>query len=234
MKVAGNVQTSKLPGFDRFIVSKSVSALFSIADTFQVLSSSASDVTPLVVHAVGEVSGVKVSEDVIVTGTSLAESTNTYDSGSELTLSLGTNDGSLLDSVGVITVREKTTTSNTLSNFSSEERAPSFRWIRFSPQPSAALTARIWYKQVWRRLVDDNDIPQVDCANEIVEGIVADALWEDGQVQEAQAQETKFNNLVTELWNSSNNFSRNVIKQAVPDSGDARFNDSNPLRLFGG
>jgi len=233
LEVAGDVQTSKQPSLYRFIGNKSVSALLSIADTIQVLSTSASDITPKVIHVVGEVSGVQVSEDIILTGVSAAESTNTYDSGSELILSQGTNDGTLSDLSGVVTVREKTTTSNTLSTFAPEERAPSFRWIRLSPEPAAALTARIWYKKKWRRLVDDNDIPEVDCANEIIEGVVADALWEDGQGEEAQAQEVKFQNLVTELWRSYNNLSRNLIKQAVPDNGDARQNDSNPLRLFG-
>ena len=81
-------------------------------------------------------------------------------------------------------------------------------------------------------MVDDNDIPEIECANEIVEGVVADALWEDGQEQAAQAQENKFNIVVTELWRTYRSFSHNLIKQAVPDNGDARVNDSNPLRLF--
>ncbi len=233
LEVAGNVQTSKQPSLYRFIGSKSVSALLSIADTVQVISTSASDITPKVIHIVGEVSEVQVSEDIVLTGVSSADSANTYDSGSELILSQGTNDGTLSDLAGVVTVREKTTTSNILSVFAPEERAPSFRWIRLSPQPAAALTARIWYKKKWRRLVDDNDIPEIDCANEIIEGIVADALWEDGQGSEAQIQEQKYSDLVNELWKSYNNLSSNLIKQAIPDDGDARFNDSNPLRLFG-
>lgn len=232
LEVAGDVQTSKQPENYRFIGSKSVSALLSIADKVQVISSSTSDITPSVIHIVGEVSGVQVSEDIVLNGTTLVASANTYDSGSELILSQGTNDGTVVDLVGVVTVRENTTTSNTLSTFAPEERAPQFRWIRLSPEPAAALTARIWYKRKWRRLVDDNDIPEIECATEIVEGVVADALWEDGQLQEAQAQEAKFNNLVTELWRSYSNLSRNLIKQAVPDDGDARINDSNPLRLF--
>ena len=233
LEVAGSVQTSKQPSLYRFIGSKSISALLSVADKVQVISNSANDITPKVIHVVGEVSSVQVSEDIILTGVSAAESTNTYDSGSELILSQGTNDGTLSDLAGVVTVREKITTSNTLSIFAPEERTPSFRWIRFSPEPAAALTARIWYNKKWRRLVDDNDIPEIDCANEIIEGIVADALWEDGQGAEAQVQEQKYQNLVNELWKSYNNLSRNLIKQVVPDDGDARLNDSNPLRLFG-
>ncbi len=232
LEVAGDVQTAKQPSTYRFIGSKGVSALMSIADKIQVISSSASDIAPKVIHVVGEVSGVQVSEDIVLTGTSAAESSNTYDADSELMLSQGTNDGTLSDLAGVVTVREKTTTTNTISVFAEEERVPSYRWISFSPQPAASLTARIWYKRKWRRLVDDNDVPEIACASEIVEGVVADALWEDGQIEEANAQEGKFNGLVSELYSSLNNLSTNLIKQAIPDDGDARLNNSNPLRLF--
>ncbi len=220
-EVAGNVSTGS-PDKYRFIGSKSVSALLSIADKIQVISGSTSDITPKVIHVVGEVSGVQVSEDIVLNGTTAVDSANTYDASAELILSQGTNDGTVGDLAGVVTVREKTTSANTLSTFAPEERAPQYRWVRFSPTPAAALTARIWYKRKWRRLVDDNDIPEVPCANEIIEGVIADALWEDGQEQAAQAQEAKFNNVVNELWNSENNFSKNLIKQAVPDEGDAR------------
>lgn len=213
----GNVQTGQ-PNTYIEIGSKSVSALLSTSDQVQVLSTSASDVTPMVIRITGEVSGMPVSESITLTGITAATSTNTFDSGAELTITAGTSDGTLQDLVGVVTVREQDTTSNVLAKLSPSERAPYYRWIRLSPMPAAALTAQVWYKRRWLPLVNDNDAPLIPCANEIVEGIVADALWEDGQEAAAQAQETKFTNSVTELWYARRQ--RNLITQAVPDNDD--------------
>lgn len=206
---------------------KSVTALLSTSDKVQVLSTSASDISPKVIRITGEVSGYPISESLTLTGTTAVDSTNTFDSGAELTITAGTSDGSLSDLAGVVTVREKTTSSNVLAKLSPEERAPLFSWIRLSPTPASALTAQVWYKRKWRPLNNDNDAPIVPCANEIVEGVIADALWEDGQEAAAQAQETKFSNSVMELWNSRR--SRNLIKQMTPDITDPDFTND---RLF--
>lgn len=216
-EVSGNVQTGQ-PDSYIDIGSKSVSALLSTSDKVQVLSSSASDITPMVIRIRGTVSGMEVAESLTLTGTTAVDSSYTYDSGSEFVVSAGTSDGTLQDLVGVVTVREKTTSSNVLAKLSPTERAPYYRWIRLSVMPAAALTAQVWYKRRWLPLVNDNDVPLVPCANEIIEGIVADALWEDGQETAAQAQETKFSNSVTELWFSRRR--RNLINQIVPDNGD--------------
>lgn len=216
-EVLGNVQTGQ-PSNYIDIGSKSVSALLSTADKIQVVSSSASDITPMQIRIKGEVSGIEVSENITLTGTSAVDSSFTYDSGAELTVSVKTSDGSLQDLVGVVTVREKTTTSNVLAKLSPTERAPYYKWIRLSVTPASALTAQVWYKKRWMPLVDDGDIPIVPCANEIIEGVIADALWEDGQEGAAQAQESKFSNSVTELWISRRR--RNLINQVVPDGGD--------------
>lgn len=220
LEVVGNVQTGT-PAHYIQIGSKSVSALLSTADKVQVLSTSASDTSPLVIRIMGEVSGMPVSESITLTGVTAADSTNTFDSGAELTISAGTSDGSLQDLAGVVTVREKTTSSNTLAKLAPSERSPYYKWIRFSPTPASNLTAQVWYKRRWLPLTNDNDVPLIPCANEIIEGIVADALWEDGQESAAASQETRFINSVTELWYSTK--SPNLIKQIVPDGGDSRF-----------
>ena len=217
LEVVGNVQTGQPTNYVD-IGSKSVSALLSTSDQVQVLSSSASDVSPMVIRIQGEVSGMLVAESLTLTGVTAVTSSNTYDSGSELIVSAGTSDGSLQDLVGVVTVREQDTTSNVLAKLSPNERAPYYKWIRLSPMPAAALTAQVWYKKNWYPLVNDNDVPIVPCANEIVEGVIADALWEDGQETAALAQETKFTNSVVELWNSRRR--KNLISQIVPDYGD--------------
>ena len=222
LEVAGNVQTSKQPDKYRFIGVKSVSALMSIADTIQIISSSANDDSNKIIRVVGEVSSVQVAENIVCNGTSAVESTNTFDASSELTISAGTADGNIDDLEGVVTIREKTTTSNTLAQLAPQERTIEYNWIRVSPQPAAALTARIFYKKKWRRLVNDSDIPIIPCASEIIAGVVADALWEDGQEQAAVAQEQKYQTTVAELWNAYKTLSYNLIKQAVPDNEDTQ------------
>lgn len=213
------------------IGSRSCSALLSTADQVQVLSSSASDVTPMVIRIQGEVSGIMVAENLTLTGTSAVNSTNTYDSGSELIISVGTSGGTLQDLVGVVTVREKTTTSNILAKLAPNERSPLFKWIRMNVTPASALTAQVWYKKRWMPLVNDNDAPLIPCANEIIEGVIADALWEDGQENSAQAQEVKFANSVKELWISRR--PKNLITQIVPDGGDPQFNSGRDLYNLG-
>jgi hypothetical protein len=217
LEISGNVQTGQ-PRNYMDIGSKSCSALMSTADKVQVVSTSAYDVSPAVIRIQGEVSGILVAENIVPTGVTAVDSVNTYDSGSEIIVSAGTSDGSIQDLAGVVTVREKVTAANVLAKLSPNERAPYYRWIRLSPTPSASLTAVVWYKKRWMPLVDDNDVPLVPCANEIINGVVADALWEDGQENAATAQESKFNSSVTELFISRRR--RNLVKQIIPDNED--------------
>lgn len=230
LEVSGNVQTGNPDQYIE-IGSKSVSALLSTADQVQVVSTSTSDVSPMCIRVSGEVSGMLVAENIILTGTTPANSTNTFDSGCELTVSAGTSSGVLQDLVGVVTVREKTITTNILAKLSPNERSPYYKWIRFSTMPASALTAQVWYKRRWYPLVNDNDVPLIPCANELVEGIVADALWEDGQETAAQIQEGKFTNSVKELWVSRR--PRNLIQQIVPDNGDPQATSERNLYFLG-
>lgn len=225
-EVAGNVQTGQPKKYVR-IGHKSVSSLLSTADTIQVLSTSTSDVSPKIIRVTGEVSGVPVSESIVLTGASAATSTNTYDSGSELILGVGSSTGTDIELSGVVTVREATTTANTLSQIAPNEKAPYYQWVRFVNTPAAALTAVVWYKKKWLPLEHDADVPIIPCANEIIEGVIADALLEDGQETQAQIQEAKFETHVRELFNSRRG--RNVIKQFVPDNEDT---DIETGRLF--
>lgn len=231
LEVVGNVQTGN-PDQYIDIGSKSCSALLSIADQVQVLSTSASDVSPAIVRITGEVSGMPVSESITLTGVTAATSSNTFDASAELQITQGSSTAVLTDLVGVVTVREKTTTTNVLAKLAPGERAPYYKWVRFSVTPASALTAQIWYKKRWMPLSNDNDAPLVPCANEIIEGVVADALWEDGQVSAASAQEEKFAKSVTELWFSRR--PRNLITQIVPDDGDPSARAERNLYYFGG
>lgn len=217
LELSGNVQTGVSDTYID-IGSKSVSALLSTDDQVQVVSTSATDVSPMTIRIVGEVSGIAIAESITLTGATAATSTNTFDSGTELVVSVGTSDGSLQDLAGVVTVREKTTTTNVLAKLAPNERAPYYRWIRLSATPSASATLQVWFKKRWMPLVHDLDVPLVPCANEIIEGVVADALWEDGQEASAISQESKFSNSVAELFASRRR--RNLIKQMTPETQD--------------
>jgi hypothetical protein len=230
LEVSGNVQTGN-PDQYVDIGSKSCSALLSTADQIQVLSSSASDVSPAIIRVTGEVNGMPVSESINLNGTAAVDSVNTFDSGAELTISQGSSSSTLTDLVGVVTVREKTTPANVLGKLAPNERAPYYKWIRLSVTPASTLTAQVWYKKRWMPLVNDNDVPVIPCANELVEGIVADALWEDGQETAAQAQESKFANSVKELWIARR--PRNLITQITPDGGDPQAYGQRNLYYFG-
>jgi|SRR3990167_3127934 len=230
LEVSGNVQTGN-PDQYIDIGSKSCSALMSIADKVQVLSTSASDVSPAVIRITGEVSGMPVGENITLTGVTAVDSVNTYDADSELQITAGSSSAVLTDLVGVVTVREKTTTSNVIAKLAPNERAPLYKWVRMSVTPASAITAQIWYKKRWYPLTNDNDAPIIPCANEIVEGVVADALWEDGQEQAAIAQESKFTKSVTELWYSVR--PRNLITQIVPDGGDPQASSGRNLYYLG-
>ena len=230
LEISGNVQTGN-PDQYIDIGSKSVQALMSIADKVQVLSTSASDVSPAIIRITGEVSGMPVGENITLTGVTAVDSSNTFDASAELQITAGSSSAILTDLIGVVTVREKTTTANVIAKLSPNERAPYYKWIRLSVEPASALTAQVWYKKRWLPLTNDNDAPLIPCANEIVEGVVADALWEDGQELAARAQEQKFSNSVTELWYSRR--PRNLITQIVPDNGDPQARNERNLYYFG-
>lgn len=230
LEVSGNVQTGN-PDQYIDIGSKSCSALMSIADKIQVLSTSASDVSPAVIRVTGEVSGMPVGENITLTGVTAVDSSNTFDASAELQVTAGSSSAVLTDLVGVVTVREKTTSSNVIAKLAPNERAPFYKWIRLSVTPASALTAQVWYKKRWLPLTNDNDAPVIPCANEIVEGVVADALWEDGQESAARVQDQKFSNSVTELWYSRR--PRNLITQVVPDGGDPQASSGRNLYNLG-
>lgn len=230
LEVSGSVQTGNPDQYIE-IGSKSCSALMSASGQVQVISTSSSDITPMVIRITGEVSGIQISESVTLTGTSAAISATTFDSGSELQISAGTSNGTLQDLAGVVTVRENNDTTKVLAKLAPGERSPYYKWIRLSVTPASAFTAQVWYKKRWMPLINDNDAPLIPCANEIIEGVIADALWEDGQENSAQAQESKFTNSVKELWVSRR--PRNLIQQIVPDGGDPNFPVNRSLYSWG-
>jgi hypothetical protein len=189
------------------------------AETVSIVSNSASDITPLVVQIRGNVSGVEVQEDVILTGTTAATSTNSYDAG-KISCHIGTNDGSIPNLHGVVTVSGYTSTT-TFAKIAPRTLATEYKWIKVAPTPEATGTMPdwdIWYRRKAQDLVNNNDMPVIDCSLAIIQGAYADALREDGQEQNAVMADQKFVEMVEELWASRTN--PNIIEQMTPYTRD--------------
>lgn len=196
------------------IGTKSVEAKLAQAEKVSVVSTSSLDVSPVVVRVVGLVSGVEIGEDIIVTGTTAAQSSNTYDTNQYLTISVGTNDGSETAQVGVITVTGVTSTT-VISKIAPGEVSPEYEWIATLEEPSIDVDWTIWANRKAKKLISDNDVPIIDCCDEIVYGTYADALREDGQEDAANMADMKFNQLTMSLW-ASKNINRNRFIQMTP------------------
>lgn len=199
-----------------------VQAETSQAETVSVVSSSASDISPHVVRVEGLVSGVRVGEEITLTGTTAANSTNTYDANQKLTVNTGTSDGTAKTIVGVISVTG-TTSGDTLAKIAPDEYAHRYQWFKVSPTPRTSGTQptwKIWYKKAFRRLDNDTDVPLFDCCIELVQGAFADSLREDGLEQEASAAEATFVNMVKELQSTRN--THNIMDQFIPGSASTR------------
>lgn len=195
------------------------------AEKVDIVSSTSDDSSPLVVHIKGLSSSVEIEEDLGVNGTTTATSVNTYDANQKLEISLGTSDGTTPAPVGTITV-DGNTSGNVLTKISKYELVTEYQWIEVSPKPKSSGTQPtwdIWYRKRFQPLVDDNDIPLLDCVNPVVYGAYADALREDGKENEAALAEQQFVAFVEELWASTQN--PNAIEQFTPFNRDAALID---------
>ena len=171
------------------------------AEQISVVSDDAADVSPQIVRVVGLVSETEIGNDIVLTGTTSADSVDTYDATQKLTIAVGTNNQSRKSIAGKITVSGKTS-GTIFAVISPFEFAHLYHWFKVSPTPKASGTQptwEIWYKKAFRRLVEDTDIPVLDCSAEIAQGAFADALREDGLEQEATVAEQIFSTMVSEL-----------------------------------
>ena len=193
-------------------------AELSQAETITVVSTSASDVSPLIVRVVGEVSGTESPEDIVLTGATSASGSVTFDASQKLSISIGTNDGSVPQLNGVVTVTG-TTSGDTFSVISSFELATVYKWIEVSPTPKATGTQPVWdvwYRRGFQPLINDNDVPLLDCTTALIQGVYSDALREDGQEVAADNADIKFGGLVEELWSNQN--TGDLVEQFMPDN----------------
>ena len=153
-------------------------------------SNASTEKTNQIVRVSGLVSGVIAQEDITLNGTTAVDSTNTYDDGERLTISIGTSDGTIKTVVGYVTVTGKTSTT-VLTVISPFEIATQYRWYEVNPLPTDSATQPTWrlfYSRRLQPMINNNDIPILDCCNEIVQGAYVDALKEDGQDWETEEQ----------------------------------------------
>lgn len=192
------------------------SEIGSSAEKIDIVSTSALDLTPNVVHVAGLVSGIELSEDIILNGTSSVSSSNTYDANQKLRINTGTNDETRKTIVGAITV-DGNTSETVFSKISPSEFAPEYIWIRVSPKPKSSGTQptwRIWYTKRQQFLIADNDIPIIDIGLALIEGIEAKGLREDGQEAAAVAGDARMVALVQEKMDAD--VGPNRIEAFVP------------------
>lgn len=168
-----------------------------IADKIQVLSSSASDNSAYTVRVRGLVSGEEVSETITLNGTTAVDSTNTFDSGSFITAAKSSN-----NMAGTVTVREKTTTSNTLVTLGMNEFTAWYKRLRLHYVPNSAPTVAIAFNRKVPYMVNALDVPAFDCSMYLIEAGYAEALREQKQHDKARLHESvrvamEYQNLLT-------------------------------------
>lgn len=193
--LADNPDTYRLTGVH------TVKAKMSQAEKISVVSSSASDITPNVVRVEGLVGGVRIGEEITLTGTTAADSVNTYDADQRVTISVDGTSNERKSVVGYITATGKVS-GTVYSVITPDEYAHKYQWFKVSPVPKSSGTQPTWeikYKRYFRRMENDTDIPLFDCSIELIQGAYADALFEDGLESEGMRAEEKFVNLVKEL-----------------------------------
>lgn len=195
-------------------------AILAQAEKVTIISdnNAATDKTPACVRIRGLVSGGITAENITLNGTTAVDSSNTYDTTQKLTISSGTTDGTQSAVVGKITVTGKTSTT-VLAQIPAGEAGALYNWYEVNPLPKATGTQptwRIFYGRRLTPLVDNNDIPLIDCCSEMVQGAYVDALKEDGQDWETEEQNWVAQ--VQELYAAQGVPGR--IEQFIPDSQD--------------
>jgi len=147
-------------------------------------SASASDTTQDV-RIWGIASSEEVTESVSLTGTTAAETTNTYTRVDRVSKDA--------DTVGVVT---GTAGSVTVVTLAPTEYTARYLKIRLHKVPAAAYTLYLTYKKRFRKLLNDEDVLEFDCEAALISGTYADCLKEQRQFSKAQAEESKFQEIV--------------------------------------
>lgn len=125
-------------------------------DTVDVVSSSISDTSAFKVSISGyDTNGIKQSEELSLSGTTLVNGTITWDAGRPLRISKSAQ------TTGDITVTENSG-GTTLVIVGQEERSPRFKVIGLYPIPGSGITMSLEYYTRIRRLTNDSGVPDID------------------------------------------------------------------------
>lgn len=184
----------------------------SAASIITVVSSSSAD-TSQVIHIKGsDANGIELSEDVTLTGTSSAVSTNTFNKIRSISKSTTTT--------GTVTV-----TSNsgavTIALLGPSDTSYSVNKIRFHYIPSSAATMDVPYYVKPYNLVSDYDFPVIDCADGIELGATAQAWRYKRQFAKAQEYDRLFEKwIIDEAWDMENHPNRTHLSNPKPYDRD--------------
>ena len=144
------------PLYYRLWEEEGVSTRLATDDTIQVVSSSASDNSNFTVSVVGyDTNGIVQSESFSLNGITAVNGTKTFDAGRPLKISKSAA------TTGNITIKEKTS-GTTLVILGPEERSPRFKVIGMYPIPSSAITISLEYYTRIRRVINSQDVPDID------------------------------------------------------------------------
>jgi len=179
------------------------------ASVLAIVSSSASDTTPIVFIR-GISGGVEVSESVTVTGTTPVNTTNSYTRIKAISKSAA--------SVGKITI---TSNSSAVTNavIAPEELEGRYKIAILHYKPAEVITIAMPYIIQPLPLSNAYDIPVLDMADLIEIGATADAFRYKKQFQKASVMEALFtSHLADYIWDKENN--SNGINLFAPEVFD--------------
>ena len=145
------------PKYYRIWENEGVSTRLAVADTIDVVSSSASDAgttTKTVTIWGKDANGAKVSQTYQLNGTSTVSGTITFAAGPIFVSKQSATTGD-------VTVTENSG-ATTLVVIGREERAPRFKVISLYPIPSSSSTMYVEYYTRIRELTNDSDVPEFD------------------------------------------------------------------------
>ena len=166
-------QATGSPRFYRRWEETGFSTNLAAADTIYISSSSSSDGSSFTVRVRGRnSSGEEIRETLTLNGTSSVTSTTTFAASGLLQVSKSGR------TTGTITVY-RTTGATVLAELAPDELTPRYKRVSLYPIPSSALTMYLEYYEVFRPLVHDTDVPQMDAKWSWVlrEGALA-LMWE--------------------------------------------------------
>ena len=179
------------------------------ASVVAITSSSASDTTQTVLIR-GIVGGVETSESVTVTGTSTANSTNSYTRIKAISKSANTT--------GFITAKTNGGVV-TLAILAPKALTSYYKLLGLHYVPNGVVTLAIPYIVKPLPLTEDYDYPVIEIGDAIEKGVIADAYRYKGMMAKANVFEAQFTVLVNDLiWNKEND--PNAVIQFSPKTFD--------------